>query len=322
MSDIHKVVVVATPASPLLPSLLHELSHKPNLSTTILTRETSISLLSHSSHSHSHNDDHAHFCTASEIQHIKIDFSVTELEKQLKGQDGVVCLFSGSDLHLSSMMVNAASSAKIKLFITSEFGLDTSNLKIRELLPPYQTRFEIQEKLRKSSVKWKAFYSGILLDEAMKTDGVFGVDVMWGSVVVFPGADSLKVAVSTYDDVAEKIISALEMKDGDEQNEAYTSTFTASLDDLVKIVEKELDKTFDRYEGDFDGARKGAKERMQRGYFDGGVALMGRVAVWDSEIGAWEKWSKNENASGWEKKVARVAQQVRSGEIGGDGCGC
>ncbi|CZR65959.1 uncharacterized protein PAC_15859 [Phialocephala subalpina] len=322
MSEIRKLVVVATPASPLLPSLLHELSHKPDLSATVLTRETSISLPRHSSHSHSHDHDPAHPHTGSEIQHIKIDFSFTELTKHFKSQDAVVCLFSGSDLHLSAMVIDAATAANIKLLIPSEFGLDTSNSKIRELLPPYKTRFEVQEKLQKSGVKWKAIYSGTMLEEAMKTDGVFGIDVMWGSAVVFPGADKLKVAVSTYDDVAKEIISVLEGKDGTEPNEIHTSTFTANLDELVKVVEKELDKTFDRYEGDFNSARKEAKERMQRGYFDGGVALMGRVAVWDSEVGGWEKWSKNENALGWEEKVAKVTQQVRKGEIGGDGCGC
>lgn len=171
-------------------------------------------------------------------------------------------------------------------------------------------------------MRWRAIYSGIMLDEAMKTDGVFGIDVMWGSVVVFPGAGNLKVAVSTYDDVAKDIISVLDGSLASEGNEVYASTFTATLDDLVKVVEKELNRTLDRYEGDFDGARREAKERMQRGYFDGGVALMGRVAAWDSKVGAWENWSKSENTADWEKKVAKVAQQVRNGEIGGDGCGC
>ncbi|KUJ21572.1 uncharacterized protein LY89DRAFT_576156, partial [Mollisia scopiformis] len=259
---------------------------------------------------------------SSELSHIKIDFTPSSIQKHLQGKDVVICIFSGSDLRLSPVVVDAAISARIKLFIPSEFGLDTSSPKIRELLPPYQTRFEVQEQLRNSSLKWKAIYSGIMLEDGLKTGGVLGIDVMWGSVVVFPGAASLKVALSTYEDVASEIISALTAKDAADTTGRYTSTFTATLDDLIQIVEKQLDRKLDRYEGNIEGARKEAAERMKMGYFDGGVALMGRIAVWGPETGAWEKWAKNENPQDWQQTVGKMAQLVRDGDIGGDGCGC
>jgi hypothetical protein len=88
-------------------------------------------------------------------------------------------------------------------------------------------------------------------------------------------------------------------------------------------VEEEIDKKLDRYEGDLEGAKKEASERFKRGFFDGGVALMGRVATWDREVNAWSGWdNKNDNDEGWEEEVKKVARLVRSGKIGGDGCGC
>ncbi|KAE8446254.1 hypothetical protein EG329_012340 [Mollisiaceae sp. DMI_Dod_QoI] len=257
-----------------------------------------------------------------QILHIKIDFCLSELEQHLKGKDAVICIFNGSDIHLSSLVLDAATATGIKLFIPCEFGLDTANSKIRDLLPPYQARFQFQQQLRNSGIRWKAIYSGTMLEDALKTDGVLGIDVLWGSVVVFPGAENLKVAVSTYDDVARTIVEVLRNPEASSENELYSSTFIASLDELAEVVELTLDKKLDRYEGNFDGARMEAAERMKRGYFDGGVALMRRVAVWDPEVSGWDKWQKNRSSLNWEQKIRGVVRLIRNGEIGGDGCGC
>jgi len=157
----------------------------------------------------------------------------------------------------------------------------------------------------------------------MKSDGVLGIDVLWGSVVVFPGAET-KIAVSTTKDIAKQIVDAVvHEKEG---NEVWRAGFTVNLDEIVKVVEKELDKDIDRYEGLLDGARKEAKERMKMGYFDGGVALMGRVAVWDRGVGAWEGWGEvvgdGKGSGEWEGEVRKTVKSVREGGIGGDGCGC
>jgi hypothetical protein len=50
---------------------------------------------------------------------------------------------------------------------------------------------------------------------------------------------------------------------------------------------------------------------------------MGRVATWDREVNAWSEWeNENKNDEGWEEEVKKVGGLVRTGKIGGDGCGC
>lgn len=316
-----------TPTSPLLPQLLHALQHEAALEITVLTRQTSISVPTSGSvsHSHSHSQNglngHQH---ASESTHIQTDFSESELAKHLNGVDTIICALTGSDIHLSGPLVDAASAAGIKLFIPSEYGLDTSNSKIRDLLPPYRTRFEIQEKLRASGMNWKAIYSGIGLEDAMKTDGVMGVDALWASVVVFPGSEKLNVSVSSNVDVARNIVEVVRGEDKKAGNDIYTCGFKCTLEEVIVVVEKYLEKDVDRYEGNLKGAEQEAAERMKRGYFDGGVALMGRVAVWDQSVDAWGAWKdlKGKDTDKWEAELRKVVRQIRSGEIGGDGCGC
>ncbi|KAH7342470.1 hypothetical protein BKA65DRAFT_504176 [Rhexocercosporidium sp. MPI-PUGE-AT-0058] len=323
-----KIVIVATPTSPLLPQLLHALQHEPGLEITVLTRQTSISIPTSGSDSHSH--PHSNNGTAnghhhgSEAIHFQTDFSETELQDHLHGVDTIVCTLTGPDLHLSGPLVDAASAAKVKLFIPSEYGLDTSNSKIRDLLPPYRTRFEIQKKLEASGMNWQAIYSGIGLEDAMKTDGVMGIDALWASVVVFPGSEHIKVAVSSHLDVARSIVEVVREEDKKGENEVYACGFRCTLEEVIAVVEKELEKDVDRYEGNLKGAEKEAAERMKRGYFDGGVALMGRVAVWDQSVNAWGAWKhqQGKGAGKLETDLRKVVKQVRSGEIGGDGCGC
>lgn len=156
----------------------------------------------------------------------------------------------------------------------------------------------------------------------MKTDGVLGIDVLWASAVVFPDTQKTKVAISTYPDIAAQIVKSLDEEGRDEV--VYASSFMVTIGEVIEAVEKELDREVDRYEGDLEGARKEASERMKMGFFDGGVALMGRVAAWDTNIRAWGSW-KDGDATGqgkWKQEVKKVVRMVREGKIGGDGCGC
>jgi hypothetical protein len=303
------------------------LSHEHNLEITVLTRETSLVLELPAPHSHEHVH-HGHqngHEQASKITHINTSFSEIEVKAHLEGQDAVICILTGSDIHLTPLLITAASRSGAKVFIPSEYGLDTSNPKVRELLPPYQTRYEIQELLKTSGLNWRAIYSGLMLEDALKTDGILGIDALWASVVIFPNAETTAVAISTYDDVAKAIVKVAIAGEGDAkaENAIYTSSFRVGLEELVGVVEEEIDKKLDRYEGDLEGAKKEASERFRRGFFDGGVALMGRVAAWDREVNAWGGWENgNENDERWEEEVKKVARLVRSGKIGGDGCGC
>ncbi len=322
---------IQTATCPFLSPLVHALSHQSNLEITILTAPTTTQILpaphAHN-HEHGHENDHNHEDEHhSQIKHVQTSFATTELPELLKDAEVLILLLIGSDIHFSFEFIKAASlpTSTVKLIIPSEFGLCTSNPKVREILPPYETRHLIQDELRKSGVKWKAVYSGIVLEDAMTTDGVLGLDCLWCSVVVFPHEDGLKIPVSTYNDVATQIVSAATSEPESEGNEIYTFGFRASLDELVKLVEKKIDRTFDRYEGLLDGARKEAAERFKLGYTDGGMALISRVAVWDEEVGSWSGWKGKEegNRVGWEEDVGNAAMKVRTGEIGeGGGCGC
>ena len=143
-----------TPTSPILSHLIHSLSQNASLQITVLTRQTSVNILrsngqSHD-HVHDHDNDHCHNYQHdhADLTHVQIDFSEFELEIHLSKTNTVICVFTGSDMHLTHSIIDAAAKAGVKLFIPSEYSLDTANPRNRELLPPSQVRFEIQQKLK------------------------------------------------------------------------------------------------------------------------------------------------------------------------------
>lgn len=173
-------------------------------------------------------------------------------------------------------------------------------------------------------MNWKAIYSGVVLEEGLKTDGVLGIDALWASVVVFPHRKETKIAVSTYGDIAQSIVRVVSEGEDQSGHEVHMCTFQASLQEIVDVVEKEIDRPLDKYEGVYEGAKKEAAERMRMGFFDGGVALLGRVAVWNNDFDAWSRWKEEglEVEDDWVASIRKVVEMVRAGEMNGGGCGC
>ncbi|PMD59462.1 uncharacterized protein K444DRAFT_663863 [Hyaloscypha bicolor E] len=163
-------------------------------------------------------------------------------------------------------------------------------------------------------MNWKVIYSGIILKDALKTDGILGIDALWASVVIFPHKKETKIAISTYRDIAKSIVEVVNGGEKKEINEVHMCSFMANLDEIVEVVEKEIDKPLERYEGIYEGAKKEAGERMRMGFFDGGVALLGRVAVWNDEVDAWSGWKEDvsERNNGWKPESWKSNQPQSS----------
>lgn len=230
---------------------------------------------------------------------------------------------TGSDIHNTPALITAATASGVKHFIPSEYGLATRNAEIRGLLPPYRLRHDIQQLLRKNGIHWTAIYAGLTLEDGMKLDGVLGIDCEWGSATLFPETKAKPVIISTYKDIAKFIVKVVEGEKTD-SNEIWVCSLKVTLDELISAVESKLNQKFDIYEADIEKATQEAASRLEGGYFDGGVALMGKVAVWDPRIDVWRGWQDVTGASqdGWKDLIGSAASDVKAGQLSSGGCGC
>jgi hypothetical protein len=118
------------------------------------------------------------------------------------------------------------------------------------------------------------------------------IDTLLVSVIIFPYNKETKIVLSTYRDINNAIVKDINGGETQERSEVYTRAFRASLETVLSVVEKEIDRTLDRYERLYKGAKKEAAERMYMGFFGGGVALLGWVAVWNDDVDGRSGWKE------------------------------
>lgn len=88
------------------------------------------------------------------------------LEKAFQGQDAVICLIATAEIPREGLIVDAAAKAGVKWFVPSEFGHDTTDPKVAELLPIFKGKVGVVEKLRshEATMGWTSIITGLFLD--------------------------------------------------------------------------------------------------------------------------------------------------------------
>lgn len=87
-------------------------------------------------------------------------------EKAFLGQDAVLCLIAGAESSKQGIIIDAAAKAGVKWFLPSEFGHDTTDPKVAGLLPIWQEKADVVEKLKshEGTMGWTAIVTGLFLD--------------------------------------------------------------------------------------------------------------------------------------------------------------
>jgi saccharopine dehydrogenase-like NADP-dependent oxidoreductase len=93
------------------------------------------------------------------------DTSESELVELLRGQDAIISAIAAQAVQQQKTIINAALKAGVKYFVPSEFGHDTRNEQLAQLLPPFLVtqKRQIVEYLQSKEVeglKWTAFVTG------------------------------------------------------------------------------------------------------------------------------------------------------------------
>jgi saccharopine dehydrogenase-like NADP-dependent oxidoreductase len=154
MSDIKTLAIIGASGNVgevVLPTLLR----KTNLKITVVSRPES----------------KATFPPDVQVLKASVD-DPSSLEKAFQGQDAVLCLISPFAVSTEGLIVDAAAKAGVKYFVPSEFGHDTTDPKVLELLPIFSAKSTVIEKLVSHEAKmgWTGFVTGLFLDWVSTND--------------------------------------------------------------------------------------------------------------------------------------------------------
>jgi len=124
----------------------------------------------------------------------KTDYSFESLQQIFDGKDAVINFVGNTGILEEFAMIDAAAAAGVNWFIPSEYGHDTTNRNISELLKMFQDKLQVVNYLRlkeKEGLGWRSLLTGFFFD--------------WGLGVGLLGYDLQKKKARIWDDGNNKV---------------------------------------------------------------------------------------------------------------------
>jgi hypothetical protein len=225
----------------------------------------------------------------------RTDYSFESLKSAFQDQDAVLCLVSVADITAEITMADAAAAVGVQWFIPSEFGHDTANPRVVELLPLFQEKVKIVDHLRlkeKDGLSWTSLHTGFFLDFGLTFD-LLGFDLRRKTATIWDDGDN-KSSMSTLNTIAQAILQIFtDVESRHEAKNQYIriSTVTTTQNEILQALESVSGTKFQvthikSAEGKRLGDQKLASgDENLAGFF----LLLKYVALGENEYLDWEK---------------------------------
>jgi hypothetical protein len=102
----------------------------------------------------------------SSIKVVRSDYSPDSLQAAFAGQDAVISMVNGPGFSEQLKLVDAAIAAGVRRFIPSEYGCNTADERVRNMVPVFVGKRKVVDYLisREDEISWTAVISGLLAD--------------------------------------------------------------------------------------------------------------------------------------------------------------
>ncbi|PYH87322.1 NAD(P)-binding protein [Aspergillus uvarum CBS 121591] len=183
------------------------------------------------------------------VRHIKSDFSQPSLQEAFRGQDAVVSAVSsiipGDALAQQKSFIDAALAAGVKIFIPSEYGVDTGEIPSPDFIPFLVDKRHAVDYLKQHQerMSWTAVISGGMFDWGLNIPGFGGWDLPARKVTIFDDGD-IPFEATSLDQVGRAIAKCLKKPDLTMNNYIYVNSFTITQNQVLKTVEKITNEKF------------------------------------------------------------------------------
>ncbi|KAL1866620.1 hypothetical protein Plec18167_008950 [Paecilomyces lecythidis] len=199
------------------------------------------------------------------------DFSA--LVTAFSGQDAVVSTVATFSADIQTTAIKAAAAAKVKRFIPSEYGGDTSRPeKVDFAVFPTKKRRIVQQlqALEGEGLTWTAICTGAFIDWLLELENAaMGWDLAARKVTIFDAGDS-QFDVSTLDRVVQSIVSTLQHFEETKNTYVYVRSFTLTQNMLLEKLEHLSGKRFDITRASTAEIAARGAEHLRQGDLDNG----------------------------------------------------
>ena len=200
-------------------------------------------------------------------QIIKTDYSHESLVSSLQGQDAVVSCIQHFHLDKQYSVIDAAIEAGVRRFIPSEYGCDTSEERIVEIVPQTEIKRGVVKYLQSkedTGLSWTGVIVGGYLDSMYDIPGVFGVDLPSKTLTVYDGGDGV-FDVTTMKQIGRAIGAVLSHEHLDETMNKYVHVNSSAVtqNQIFKILQDATGNMFDIKHGTKKAIHDAAREKWR-----------------------------------------------------------
>ncbi|KAF1939169.1 isoflavone reductase family protein [Clathrospora elynae] len=216
-----KNVIIIGAGGNLGPSILDAFLKESSFNTTILSRQGSKST----------------FPSGVKVIHADYD-SIDSLKDAFQGQDAVISIVGGAALGDQNKLIDAAIAAGVKRFVPSEFGCNTPDKRIRNIVPVFEAKFGTVNylKSKEKEISWTSVITGAFFDWCLKV-GFFDFDASSKTATIFDDGKATFSATNLHQ-IGITMVKALENADLTKNQYVYVSGFQTSQSEILAVAEK------------------------------------------------------------------------------------
>lgn len=224
------------------------------------------------------------------VRVVKTDYSPDSLVEAFTGQDAVVSTIATFSTDEQFKIVDAAIKAKVRRFLPSEFGVDTSLPNVIEALPPAKPKVDTVAYLKSkesTGLSWTAVIVGGFFDWALKI-GAIGINATARTALVIDGGD-IPCEMTNVGQIGRAVAAVLSPEHLDEtaNQYVYINSFTLTQNQIIKAVETATGDKFAITPLNSEETWKDGREKLKTGEWEiigGGRYMVGSVQMILTEI--------------------------------------
>ncbi|OAL43344.1 isoflavone reductase [Pyrenochaeta sp. DS3sAY3a] len=233
-----------------------------------------------------------------DVHVLKVDYShPPSLQTAMTGQDVVISMIGGAVVGDQDKFIDAAVAAGVRRFMPSEFGPDTLNPGVHEIIPTLPAKVSTVNylKTKESSMEWTSLITGVWLDWALEL-GLFAFDFKNRVAAIVDGGDTLFTG-TILPKVAKAVLAILDRAEETRNTYIYVSSFNITQNDLLQAFEKvDGQKWTVKHENSKDILAQGRK-MVQEGNYGGTIHLVRYLVTNTAALG------KSPQEELWDEKL-------------------
>ncbi|EDP89873.1 hypothetical protein HBI56_202180 [Parastagonospora nodorum] len=276
----YKNVILIGASSDIGTAILNTFINESSFNTTVLTREGSSST----------------FPAGVKVIRANYD-SADALKDAFKGQDVAVSLVGGTGFGEQNKLIDAAIAAGVQRFVPSEFGSDTADARVRELVPILEGKFATANylKSKESVISWTILANGPFFEWCFKV-GYYGFNLADKTVTLYDDGTAI-FSTTNLHTVGLGLVKALEKPEETKNQYVYISSFDTSQNELLALTEKITGSKWTvKHVAVKDHVEQG-RAKLQKGDFSGIVELLQATSFSKDQLGRFDQ------APAWNEKL-------------------